>query len=96
VSGPDLSHYIPRRLDDKGKFLFWEYDVMFVALAGICLGIATDYRVFGLVLGITLATVYNKTKSGQHPGMTAHLLYWFTGMPQPGHLPPSHFREFNG
>jgi conjugal transfer pilus assembly protein TraL len=37
----DLSHYIPRRLDDKGKFLFWELDVAAVALLGMLVGVAT-------------------------------------------------------
>ncbi len=36
----DLSHYIPKRLDDTGKFLFWDKDVAFIALAGVLLGMA--------------------------------------------------------
>jgi conjugal transfer pilus assembly protein TraL len=87
----DLSHYIPRRLDDKGKFLFWE-----LALLGMLVGVATEYRVLGLIAGIAMAYGYNKLKAGQHPGMAAHLLYWFTGMPEPKELPKSHIRELNG
>jgi len=92
----DLSHYIPRRLDAPAKFLFWDIDVAGVAVSGMMLGVATDFRVLGLLCGITLAFFYNKMKAGRHPGMAAHLMYWFTGMPVPGSLPPSHLREFNG
>lgn len=92
----DLSHYIPRRLDDKGKFLFWDLDVAAVALIGMLVGLASEYRILGLVGGIAMAYGYGKLKAGQHPGMAAHLFYWFTGMPEPKELPKSHLRELNG
>lgn len=91
MSGHNLSHYIPRRLDDRGKFLFWEIDVV-----GIIVGIATEYRIGGLILGILLAATYKKLKSGRHPGIAVHLSYWFAGTPTPKSLPASHYREFNG
>jgi len=59
-------------------------------------GVATEYRVLGLIAGIGMAYGYNKLKAGKHPGMAAHLLYWFTGMPEPKELPKSHIRELNG
>ncbi len=96
MSGVDLSHYIPRRLDDKGKFLFWDFDVAGVALVGMLLGVAIEYPLLGAVVGIVSAAYYNKFKSGKHPGMAAHLMYWFAGMPEPNDLPPSHLREMNG
>jgi conjugal transfer pilus assembly protein TraL len=96
MSQQDLSHYIPRRLDDKSKFLFWDLDVAGVALIGMLLGVATEYRVLGLVGGILMAYGYSRLKAGRHPGMAAHLLYWFTGMPSPKELPKSHIRELNG
>ncbi|CAB1371206.1 Conjugal transfer protein TraL (fragment) (plasmid) [Denitratisoma oestradiolicum] len=43
-----------------------------------------------------LGFLYNKLKAGQHPGMATHLLYWFTGFPEPKELPGSHIRELNG
>jgi len=96
VSQQDLSHYIPRRLDDKGKFLFWELDVAAIALVGMLLGVAVEYRVLGVIVGVAMAFGYNKLKAGKHPGMAAHLLYWFTGIPAPKEMPKSHFRELNG
>lgn len=96
MSQHNLSHYIPRRLDDRGKFLFWEIDVVGVAFVGILIGIVTEYRIGGLILGILLAAAYKKLKSGRHPGIAAHLSYWFAGTPTPKSLPASHYREFNG
>ena len=96
MSKQDLSHYIPRQLDDGGKFLFWDIDVAFVALTGMLLGVATEYRLLGVLLGIAMAYGYRRLKAGQHPGIAVHLLYWFTGLPTPDELPASHLREFNG
>ena len=87
MSQQDLSHYIPRRLDDKGKFLFWDLDIAGVALLGMLLGVATEYRVLGLIAGLVMAYGYSKLKAGKHPGMAAHLLYWFTGMPDDWETP---------
>lgn len=92
----DLSHYIPKRLDDTGKFLFWDKDVAFIALAGVLLGLAIDFPIMGLLFGIVAAFYYGKLKGGKHPGMAIHILYWLTGFPELQELPNSHFREFNG
>lgn len=92
----DLSHFVPRRLDDTGKFLFWDKDVAVVALIGIMIGISIDMQIIGLMLGFAFAFLYSKLKSGKHPGMAAHLMYWFTGAPSLRELPASHIRELNG
>ena len=44
----DLSHYIPRRLDDGAKFLFWEMDVAMIGLMGVLVGIGSGFPVIGL------------------------------------------------
>ncbi|WP_338911972.1 type IV conjugative transfer system protein TraL [Mycetohabitans rhizoxinica] len=92
----DLSHYIPRRLDDAPKFLFWELDIAGIGLMGVLAGIATGFPILGLGLGVATAFFYSKLKTGKHPGIATHLLYWFTGFPQPKELPSSHIRELNG
>lgn len=92
----DLSHYIPRRLDDGAKFLFWEMDVAMIGFMGVLVGIGSGFPVIGLLLGIGAAFLYGKLKAGKHPGMATHLLYWFTGFPEPKELPGSHIRELNG
>lgn len=96
MSQQDLSHFIPRGLDNKGKFLFWDMDVALAAMLGMLLGVATEYRILGLVAGLLLAYGYSRLKAGQHPGMAVHLLYWFAGLPAPRDLPASHLRELNG
>jgi len=96
VSTNDHSHFIPRSLDDRGKFLFWDTDVAAVALFGMLLGIAIEMPLLGLVGGLSAAFFVNKLKAGKHPGMVAHLLYWFTGFPTPKELPGAHIRELNG
>jgi conjugal transfer pilus assembly protein TraL len=92
----DLSHYIPQRLDAPGKFLFWEYDVALIALAGVLLGLAIEKQLIGLIIGVIAAFFYNKLKAGRHPGMASHLLYWYMGTPTPKSLPPSNIRELIG
>ena len=92
----DLSHYIPRRLDDGAKFLFWEMDVAVIGLVGVLVGVGSGFPVIGLFLGIGAAYSYGKLKSGRHPGMAIHLLSWFVGQPAPKELPGSHIRELNG
>jgi conjugal transfer pilus assembly protein TraL len=96
MSQPDLSHYIPSRLDSAGKFLFWDIDVALLGIAGLLIGQASGYPILGLVLGFSLAYAYSKLKTGRHPGMALHLLYWWTGMPSPQEVPGSHLRELNG
>ena len=58
----DLSHYIPKRLDDTGKFLFWDKDVAFIALAGVLLGLAIDFPIMGLLFGMVASFYYSKLK----------------------------------
>jgi conjugal transfer pilus assembly protein TraL len=96
MSQQDLSHYIPRRLDSAGKFLFWDLDVAAFGVLGMMIGLGTGYSVLGLFVGIGMAYAYSKLKSGKHPGIAAHLLYWWTGFPSPTDLPGSHLRELNG
>jgi len=93
---PDLSHYIPTRIDGGGKFLFWDFDVAGIFILGAMTGIGCDYPILGLLLGLMLAFGYAKLKSGKHPGLAVHLLYWWTGFPVPTDLPASYLREFNG
>lgn len=91
-----LRHYVPRRLDDKPKFLFWELDVAAIAFAGFFLGIYAGLAWGGVALGIFLATGWSRVRSGKHPGMAIHVMYWFTGYPNLNALPPAYIRELVG
>jgi len=92
----NLSHYIPRSLDDPPKFLFWDVDVVAFAMMGILFGILSSHEVIGMGAGVWMAYRWTKFKSGSHPGYANHLLYWAIGFPGPTELPPSYFRELNG
>lgn len=92
----DLSHYVPGTLDSSGKFLFWDIDVAMIGLVGVLIGQGSGYPILGLILGLSMAGGYSKLKAGKHPGMAAHLFYWWTGAPSPRDLPGSHLRELNG
>jgi len=95
MSQSDLSYYIPRRLDDLGKFLFWQLDVAAIVLIGLIVGVPSAFPILGLCSGVLLAFFYRKLKAGNHPGMM-HLLYWLGGLITLKALPPSHLRELNG
>jgi conjugal transfer pilus assembly protein TraL len=91
----ELSHYLPLRLDEPSKFLFWSRDVAMIGLSGMLMGIAFDMPVIGISLGIAAAFGFSRLKSGHHPGMAAHMLYWL-GFMSPKGLPDSFLRELNG
>lgn len=92
----DVSHYIPRRLDDPPKLLFFDQDVGMIGVLVMGVGVAVGFPLIGLAMGVMVGFFLNKLKAGGHPGMTAHLGYWVTGIPAPKSLPPSHVRELNG
>lgn len=92
----ELSHYIPRRLDDPAKLLFWDADVGMIGMIIIMLGVTFGYPLSGILAGVGACVFLSKLKAGVHAGMTAHLLYWVTGIPEPKSLPPSYLRELNG
>jgi len=92
----DLSHYVPSRLDDPEKFLFFRKDVAAIGLTGTIAGVVASHTLLGLVAGVALAAAWQKFSSGQHPGMSAHVMYWVLGLPAPKKLPPSDLRELNG
>lgn len=89
---------IPRRLDDKPKFLWWDMDQAMLVSMFIMLGVIAEMLGAGLVIGITVGYVYNKAKAGKHPDFAIHLMYWYLpewvlGLKS---IPPSHETEFIG
>ena len=89
-------HYIPSRLDASEKFLFWDKDVLAIALAGLLLGIFAEQNLMGAAIGTFTAVLYSRLKTGQHAGMAHHLLYWHAGGPPLRGLPPSAQRQLVG
>lgn len=92
----DLNHYVPSRLDDPEKFLFFRKDVAMIGLAGVVVGTMANHTLLGVVAGVAVASFWQKFSSGQHPGMSAHLMYWVLGTPKMKALPRSDLRELNG
>jgi conjugal transfer pilus assembly protein TraL len=85
-------YYIPRKLDNPPKFLFWTYDTLVLALAPILLGFLFGFIPLGLILGGVAAVGYERLKIGKHAGVGSHTLYWLIGTPSLKGLPPSHAR----
>lgn len=89
---------IPRRLDDKAKFLWWDFDQAMLVMLFLVLGITADSLAGGLFLGLVAGFFYSKAKAGKHPSFAVHLLYWY--LPEWAmkfkKLPPSHQVEFTG
>ena len=92
------SHTIPTRLDDRAKFLFFDYDVAIIALipGGIGTMLGQLAALFGLFFGCILAMGYKSFKTGKHNGVMTHLIFWKTGTPNTSAMPPSYKRNFLG
>ena len=91
-----FDHLVPQRLDDSGKFLFWDTDVAMAFVVFVMLGILVSQPITCAAIGAFAAYAYNRLKSGRHTGLAAHLAYWHLGLMRPRELPPSHLRELHG
>ncbi|RQU99048.1 type IV conjugative transfer system protein TraL, partial [Burkholderia cenocepacia] len=60
----DLSHYVPSRLDDPEKFLFFRKDVAAIGLTGTIGGVLLNHTLLGLVAGVAVAALWQKFSSG--------------------------------
>lgn len=95
----DLQYYIPRRLDDVLKLLWWEFDVAAFTLVGLMAGIWVGglWTFVLLGLGVLASWGFGYMKSGKHPGFTIHVYYWFLPSERTfKRTPPSHLRELIG
>lgn len=91
-----MQFYIPRRLDDQSKFLFWDWDVALVFLAVFSFGILLGQMLLMTIVAIFPAYLYAKSKSGKHPGFASHMVYWHIGQPSMKETPQSYYRELIG
>lgn len=92
-------YYIPRRLDDQGKLLFWDIDQAIIVVAGLLIGLySMNLWVLAISIpsGVLLAGAYGRLKAGRHPGMAKHFIYWWTGQPPMRITPHSASRELIG
>ncbi|TXH92270.1 type IV conjugative transfer system protein TraL [Thauera aminoaromatica] len=90
-------YLVPQRLDDPPKFLWWDFDVALIFMGTLVFGLAVGYILSFVLLGAVLASMYQKTKVGQHRAFGMHLMYWYLpvtfGFKR---TPPSCIREFIG
>ena len=89
---------IPRRLDDKARFLWWDLDQAMLVMLFIVLGIFANSLGLGIFIGLLAGFLYSKARAGKHPAFAIHLIYWY--LPEWAmkfkSLPPSHQVEFTG
>ena len=72
-----LSLRMPRHLDDPDKLLWWDFDVVLVAMSMFVLGIVGDMVLSGAILSFFLGKFYGSFKSGKARGFTTHMSYWY-------------------
>lgn len=77
----DETGYIPKYLDAKEKFIFWEMDQAIIGLLVMGMGVLAGAMLTGMVIGGWVAWQYGKLKAGKHPDFAVHMMYWW--------LPPS-------
>ena len=96
MTDDDNQFYIPRRLNDPAKFLFWDWDVFLIYFGIFSLGIILGQLLLMAIVAIYPAYLYSRTKTGRHPGYSGHFTYWYLGVPRLKATPPSHIRELIG
>lgn len=89
---------IPRRLADPPKLFLWDIDVALIFCACLVGGAALGRVETGVLLGLVLARLYAKFKSGKHQAYAIHLFYWHLprALSPLRRCPPSDLREFIG
>jgi conjugal transfer pilus assembly protein TraL len=94
----DLTTYIPRRLNDPFKMMWFDAEAVLAFSVIFVFGIAADHIKLAALIGALAALGVQKMKSDQHPGWSYHWLRWH--MPARflplRRVPPSHMREMIG
>lgn len=91
-----FSHYVPRKLDAKARFLLWDFDTVAAGALGFAVGIIVNSILIGLLAAIWFVWGWSRIKAGRHPGYGLHFLYWHTSTSPFKRTPPSARRRFNG
>ncbi len=90
-------YFIPRRLDDPERWLFWTVDEAVVLLGPALLGLAANSFLTGLLIGTGGWVALRRIKRGGAHAVH-YALYWF--LPDFAlrltRTPPSHIRLYVG
>lgn len=96
----DESGYIPKYLDAKERFIFWEMDQAIIGLLIMGFGVIAGSMLSGMVIGGYVAWQYGRIKSGKHPDFAVHMMYWWLpssiALTKTRATPPSDQRYFLG
>lgn len=94
---PEQKYYIPQKLDEPPKFLWWDFDVAILAMGCVMFGIVLNQTLTFMVVGLIFAGLYQKLKAGRSRAFGLHFLYWYFGANFGFRAtPPSAVREFIG
>jgi conjugal transfer pilus assembly protein TraL len=85
--------HIARYIDDPPEIFFWQIDEFIVFGSCFALGIMASAPTVMTSLGVGLAWLLARIKSGRSDGFFMHVLYWHAGVPLKG-CPPSAIRSY--
>lgn len=85
---------VPAGLDDPPRFLFFDADIVAVALTATYLGAMFGQAKVGLLLGAVSAYAWHKVLGLHGRGYGAALAYWHLGASSFRRTPPSAGRHF--
>ena len=91
--------YVPSRLDDQPRMLFWEMDEFFAMCVPLGIGIIIGFIFIGIIGGFAAAYGVTKLKAGSGRAIILHAIYWHLpsdALFKMGRTPPSYIREFTG
>jgi type IV conjugative transfer system protein TraL len=83
---------IPKHLNSKPQFLWWEVDDIAVFLIFLVIGLITNYLLISLVIGVFATWLKIKSKDTFVKGYFGHMFHWLGLMEKKG-IPPGHIRR---
>lgn len=87
---------VPRTLDARARFLFWEIDYVFMAVGGFGIGLAISGWGTGLLIGVLLSHLWARMRVGGGVNKALALLYWHLPFDVFARVPASARRHFLG
>lgn len=66
----------PVNVNDPWRLFFWTVDQVAVFSFCFLIGIATDYFVSAVLVGIVLANLFTRYRDSRPDGFVQHLLHW--------------------
>lgn len=90
--------YIPKRLDEPERLLFWSIDEACIMIMPIFIGLMLGHVIIGLSIGIFGYLKWRKLKGNNQANLIRALAYWVlpSSIFRLKKTPPSHIRLFVG